>query len=276
MPHKTAKRLRPLLPLKLRFPGFGFDRLRRASPKSRVKPRHVLCFLGGKHGLADLSDAASIAINDFASAFSIDRSYSQDEADERMSRSFDVSWDRVHPGAWAVSDEEAVENHGSVLYVLGPPMTSDTAVRVSAGALLLVDKLIKAGSIAVKGESAGIAHGLERWRALALEGISALKSGDDFALSRTCRLAFAKRPLASENYLESVGFHLAGLPEVYVPKSHGSEREAVAVMDAVADEIVLRGLEPTLKDRGASLSFASVYEEDGFKFNPYGIVKLPS
>lgn len=276
MPDKTARRLRPLLPLKLRFPGFRFDRLRGASPKSRVKPRHVLCFLGGEHGLAALSDAASIAINDFATGFSIDRSYSQDEADERMSRSFDVSWDRVHPGAWLESDEEAVENHGSVLYVLGPPMTSDTAVSVSAGALRVVDELIKAGAIAVKGESAGIAHGLERWRALALEGSSALKSGDDFALSRTCRLAFAKRPLASENYLESVGFHLAGLPEVYVPKSHGSEREAVAVMDAVADEIAQRGLEPTLKDRGASLSFASDYEEDGFKFNPYGIVKLAS
>lgn len=276
MPDKTARRLRPLLPLQLRFPGFRFDRLRRASPKSRVKPRQVLCFLGGKHGLAALSDAASIAINDFATAFSIDHSYSQDEADERMSRSFDVSWDRVHPGAWLESDEEAVENHASVLYVLGPPMTSDTAVSVSAGALRLVDELIKAGAIAVKGESAGIAHGLKRWRALALEGISALKSGDDFALSRTCRLAFAKRPLASENYLESVGFHLAGLPEVYVPKSHGSEREAVAVMDAVADEIAQRGLEPTLKDRGASLSFASAYEEDGFKFNPYGIVKLAS
>ena len=123
-----------------------------------------------------------------------------------MSQSFDVCWDRVHPGAWLESDEEAVENHGSVLYVLGPPMTSDTAVKVSAAALLLVDELIKAGSIAVKGESAGIAHGLERWRALALEGISALKSGDDFALSRTCRLAFAKRPLASKTILKVWAF----------------------------------------------------------------------
>jgi hypothetical protein len=103
-----------------------------------------------------------------------------------------------------------------------------------------------------------------------------LKSDDEFLLRRTCRLGFAKRPLAAENYLQSVGFHLVGQPEVYVPRSHGSERESVAVMDAVADEIAQNGLEPTLKNRSASLSFVSIYAEDDFKFNPYGIVELAS
>jgi hypothetical protein len=247
-----------------------------SAARSSIKPRHVLCFLGGAHGLAQLTDAASMAIDDFATGFSLDRIYSQDKPDERMNSSFGVCWDRVAPNAWSKSDEEAVANHKSVLYVLSPPMTSDTAVTISAAALLLVDSLIKAGAIAVKGESAGVAHGLARWRELVLQGGSALKSDDDVALSRACRLAFAKRPLASEDYLESVGFHLVGLPEVYVPKSHGSEREAVAVMDAVADEITQRGLQPTLRGRGASLSFASIYAEDDFKFNPYGTVKLAS
>jgi hypothetical protein len=246
------------------------------APKSSVMPRHVLCFLGGKHGLAPLTEAASAAISDFADGFSIDYTHSQDEPDGNMSRSFEVCWDRVQPHVWSQSDEEAVANHKSVLYVLGPQMTSDNAVTVSAGALLLVGELIKAGAIAAKGESAGVAHGLARWQALVLQGGVALKSEDGVALSRTCRLAFAKRPLASDNYLESVGFHLIGQPDVYVPKSHGSERESVAVMDAVADDILQRGLKPTLKDRGAALSFASDYEEDDFKFNPYGTVKLPS
>lgn len=245
-------------------------------PKSTVRPRHVLCFLGGEHDLARLSDAAAAAIGDFASGFSIDHTYSQDAPDENMSRSFDVCWDRVQPNAWSQSDEEAVANHKSVLYVLGPRMTPDNAVTVSAGALLLVDTLIKAGAIAVKGESAGVAHGLGRWRELILQGAVALKSDEQFALSRTCRLAFAKRPLSSGDYLESVGFHLVGQPEVYVPKSRGNEREVVAIMDAVADDIAQRGLKPTLKDRRATLSFESDYEEDEFKFNPYGTVKLPS
>jgi len=244
--------------------------------RSAVKPRHVLCFLGGAHGLAPLSEAASTAIRDFATGFGIDHTYSQDKPDPRMSRSFGVSWDRVQPNARSTSDEEAVANHQSVLYVLGPAMTAETAIAVSAGALLLVDKVIKAGAVAVKGESAGVAHGLVRWNELVLQGSAALKSDDNFALSRICRLAFAKRPLASEDYLESVGFHLAGSPEVYVPKSRRSEREAVALMDAVADEIARRGLEPTLKARGAKLSFDSDYAEDDFKFNPFGVVKLPS
>src|ERR1700726_306202 len=59
------------------------------APKSFVQPRHVLCFLGGEHALAQLSDAASIAIDRFANGFSIDHTYSQDAADERMRRSFE-------------------------------------------------------------------------------------------------------------------------------------------------------------------------------------------
>lgn len=244
--------------------------------RSSVKPRHVLCFLDGEHGLAPLSEAASLAIRDFAAGFSIDRTYSQDRPDERMNRSFAVSWDRVQPNAWSNSDEAAVANHKSVLYVLGPPMTPDTSVAVSAGALLLVDNVIKAGAVAVKGESAGVAHGLARWNELVLQGSAAPKSDDDVALRRICRLAFAKQPLASGVYLGSVGFHLVGLPEVYVPKSRGSERDCVAQMDAVADEIARRGLEPTLAARGASLSFDTDYAEDDFKFNPYGQVRLAS
>ncbi|MBR1187972.1 hypothetical protein [Bradyrhizobium sp. AUGA SZCCT0160] len=244
--------------------------------RASVKPRHVLCFLGGKQGLAKLSDAASMAIRDFATGFGIDQTYSQDKPDPRMSRSFGVSWDRVHPNARSSADDDAVENHQSVLYVLGPPMTTETAIVVSTGALMLVHQVIKAGATAVKGESAGVAHGLVRWNELILQASAALKSDDDFALRRVCRLAFAKRPLASDDYLESVGFHLAGLPEVFVPKSHGSERQAVATMDAVADEIARQGLEATLKSRRAKLSFESDYAEGDFKFNPYGIVKLAS
>jgi len=250
-----------------------------ANPKaqrSNVKPRHVLCFLGGANALAPLSDAASAAIREVATGFEIDRTYSQDKPDPRMSRSFGVSWDRVQPNARTDADEAAVEGHQSVLYVLGPRMTPENATVVSAGALMLIHQVIKAGATAAKGESAGVAHGLARWNELILQASAALKSDDDFALRRVCRLAFAKQPLASDDYLESVGFHLAGLPEVYVPKSRGNEREAVAIMDAVADEIARHGVEATLKSRRAKLSFESDYAEGDFKFNPYGIVKLAS
>jgi hypothetical protein len=245
-----------------------------ATIASPVKPRHVLCFLGRERSLKRLSEAAQDAINDFATGFAVDRTYSRESPDGRMRRSFGVSWDRVEPNAWTPADEKAVENHGSVLYVLGPPMTQDAAVGVSAAALLLVERLIEAGATAVKGESAGIAHGLARWRQLNLQARNAAKSGDHGALAGACRVAFAKRPLASEKFLESVGFHLVGLPEVYVARTYGSDRAAVAAMDAVADELKQRDLKDVLRDRRATLSFESDYKSDDFKFNPYGIVYL--
>lgn len=241
---------------------------------SSVTPRHVLCFLGKDRDLSRLSDAASQAIRDFASGFSIDEEYSQAEPDDRMSRSFDVCWDRVEPDAWHQADEKAVADHQSVLYVLGPSMAQAETVTVSMLALRLVERLIGAGAVAVKGESAGIAHGLDRWRELIRQGAEAQKSADRLAEQRIGRLAFAKRPLSARGYLESVGFHLVGLPDVYVPDTEGSERQIVAIMDAVADEIAERGLEPTLKARQASHSFNSTYEVDEYKFNPYGIVRL--
>lgn len=241
---------------------------------SSVTPRHVLCFLGKERDLTPLSGAASQAIRDFATGFSVDEDYSQAEPDDRMEQSFAVCWDRVEPRAWNAADEEGVANHQSVLYVLGPSMTQVETVKVSMVALRLVGRLIDAGAVAVKGESAGVAHGLDRWRELIRQGAEALKAGDLLAQQRVGRLAFAKRPLSARGYFESVGFHLVGLPEVYVPEPVGSERQAVATMDAVADEIAKRGLEPTLKIRHATLSFDSTYDVDEFKFNPYGIVRL--
>lgn len=239
-----------------------------------VQPRHVLCFLGSSANQAPLLQAASAAVREFATGFSVDKTYSQPEFDERMPKSFAVSRDRVALNAWSTADDKAVASHRSVLYVLGPPMKRQNAVQVSMAALLLVGHLIDAGAVAVKGESAGIAHGLARWKALVRQGAEALQSGDLLAQQRIARLAFAKRPLSDGGYLESVGFHLVGLPEVYVPDSLGSELQAVALMDTVADEMAQRGLAQVLKERRATHTFASTYEEDDFKFNPYGAVRL--
>ncbi|WP_064684043.1 hypothetical protein [Rhizobium bangladeshense] len=241
---------------------------------SSVTPRHVLCFLGRDRDLSRLSEAAGQAIRDFATGFSVDEDYSQAEPDNRMSRSFDVCWDRVEPDAWDEADEKAVADHQSVLYLLGPSMAQAETVKVSMTALRLVERLIAAGAVAVKGESAGIAHGLDRWKELIRQAAEAQKANDPLTQQRIGRLAFAKRPLSARGYLESVGFHLVGLPEVCAPEAMGSERQVVAIIDQVADEIAGHGLDPTLKKRRARLSFESTYEVDEFKFNPYGIVRL--
>lgn len=254
--------------------GSSSGRAAAPAPESSVQPRHVLCLLGRDANQTAVLDAASGAIREFAKGFSVDETYSSPEPDERMERSFGVSRDRVEPHAWSPADEKAVARHQSVLYVLGPPMARQDTVKVSMTALRLVGRLMDAGAIAVKGESAGVAHGMARWRVLVRQGAEAVKSGDLLAQQRVGRLAFAKRPLSAGGYLESVGFHLVGLPEVYVPASVGSEMQAVALMDTVADEIAQRGLAQVLKERKGTLAFASTYEDDEFKFNPYGIVRL--
>ena len=243
-------------------------------PPSSVLPRHVLCFLGKSSNLAPLKADVSGAVRDFAIGFSADEEYSLSEPDRRMQRSFEVNRDRAAPNAWSAADEKAVAGHQSVLYVLGPPMERQDTVKVSMAALQLVGRVIDAGAVAAKGESAGVAHGLARWRELVRQGALALKSGDLLAQQRIARLALARRPLSDQGYLESVGFHLVGLPEVYAPQSLGSELEVVALMDTVADELAQRGLAQVLKERRATHSVASSYEEDDFKFNPYGIVRL--
>jgi hypothetical protein len=58
--------------------------------KSQVRPRHVLCFLGGEHALAPLSEAATSAIKQFAAGFFVDSKYSLDRPDPVMERSFGV------------------------------------------------------------------------------------------------------------------------------------------------------------------------------------------
>lgn len=243
-------------------------------PPSSVRPRHVLCFLGKTADLAPLQQAASAAVRDVATGFSVDGDYSTAKPDARMPRSFEVNRDRVLAHAWSTADEQAVASHRSVLYVLGPPMDRQNTVQVSMAALQLVGRVLDAGAVAAKGESAGVAHGIERWRELVRQGAQALQSGDLLAQQRVGRLAFARRPISDKGYLQSVGFHLVGLPEVYVPQSMGTELQAVALMDAVADEMAQRGLAQVLKERRATHAFASSYEEDDFKFNPYGIVRL--
>ena len=238
---------------------------------SEVKPRHVLCLLGGQTPFSELCEVIQSAIESFAPGFEIDDTFSEDAPDDRMSMSFEVCRDRVHKGAWSEADEEAVGDHRSVIYVLGPPMTAEDAVQNSAIALRLVAHTLDNGIVAAKGESAGVAHGVARWKALAREADGQTGA----AIARPCRLAFAKRPIGTDEHLYSVGFHLVGIPEVYAPKTLSDDELALsALIDTVADEVVTDGIDQVLKRRRARLLPVDAYGEDEFKYNPYGAIHL--
>ncbi|MFB6415810.1 MULTISPECIES: hypothetical protein [Bradyrhizobium] len=255
---------------------FANDQQGATMPPSPVKPRHVLCFLGKDERLLQPPKALARTIADFD--FEIDRTHSQARPDANMARSFGVCWDRVFPKAWTASDEAAVANHKSVLYVLSPPMAQQKTAAYSAAALQIVDEMFDAGAVAAKGESAGIAHGVARWRALMDQARKGSINSQGLrmtpAVTKACRLAFAKRPLAGDRYYETVGYHLVGLPEVYVATSRGSDRDAVKLMDEIADAMNEHGIETTLRDRKLTLSREQDYAEGDFKFNPYGIVRI--
>ncbi|MBR0824231.1 hypothetical protein JQ596_01690 [Bradyrhizobium manausense] len=255
---------------------FANDQQGMSMQPSSVRPRHVLCFLGKNDALLHPPKAVEKTIADFG--FEIDRTYSQGKPDPHMAQSFGVCWDRVFPKAWSATDEAAVINHKAVLYVLSPRMDRDKVVAYSAAALRIVEEMIEAGATAVKGESAGVAHGLERWRSLgdqARKGAQTSQGlGMTLAVAKACRLAFAKRPLAGDRYYETVGYHFVGLPEVYVAKSRGNEWSAVMLMEEIANAMAEHGIDATLRDRKLTLSREQDYAENDFKFNPYGIVRI--
>jgi hypothetical protein len=237
-----------------------------------ILPRHVLCLLGRPGEYSQLLDACERRIAAVGGGFEIDRDYSEDGADDRMPRAFEVCWDRVHPDAYTDADIAAVESHGCVIYVLSPPLHPGTHLEQSARALELVVPLFDEGLIALKGETAGVAHGVDRWRALAAQAKAAAAAGDRFALASACRLAWTRRPISSEGWLESVGNHLIGLPEVVVDDDLGTALDLSFAMDAISDHLFRYGVEATLPLVKGELHFSSDHDVDDFKFNPYGMV----
>jgi len=257
-----------------------------AAARSSVLPRHVLCFLGGSDGLASLRKTAQSAIDQFAEGFSIDETYSQDGEDERMERSFAICWDRVAENGFNEADERAVSEHGSVLYVLGPHVGAENTVAVSATALRVVRFMLDGGALAAKGESAGVAHGRDRWEELANQAQEATISNDILTLASICRLAFARRPIgdptAGES-METVGFHLVGLPDVVIQNvkladpgmyTNSAQVEIAGFIDTLATEMAENGVAKTVARKHYSLFDDERHDDDSYKFNPFGVVTI--
>jgi hypothetical protein len=149
---------------------------------------------------------------------------------------------------------------------------------------MFVQYMLDHGAIAAKGESAGVAHGVRRWKELFEQARSAAASRDLLILARACRLAFARRPIGDDvEGMASVGFHLIGLPDVLVtfarkddqqPSTNAEQLKIAALIDDVADEMTREGVEAALADHHAALADDTRYEEDEYKFNPFGVASL--
>lgn len=243
-----------------------------------TQPRHVVCVLGPWTSFDPVTRIVAAVGGD---GFRLDDDYSQLEPDDRMPGAFAASADRVDP-SMNKADDRAIAKHRAVAYILSPPLPAADAQPHSAKMLAIIGALLDDGALAVKAESAGIAHGAARWRELA----RAASSPDMLHRANALRLAFVRRPIADDDdILYSCGMHLLGERDVEIAAS-GEVMDDVEWLDMLAIYLLAekpaRGVHAgegfRLTDDGERRVLRARtckrYAEDDFFFNPYGYWRL--
>ncbi len=241
-----------------------------AATDSEVSPRHVLCVLGSWASFEALEALAE------RFDFELDLEFSELAPDARMTTAFEVSFDRVSPSV-KEEDRLAIASHTAVAYLLSGSITLQNAKEVSTRALGLISELFEHGALAVKSESAGIAHGRARW----LELGAFVRDGDAGALYS----AWVRRPLAGDDAYYSCGLHLLGEPDVEISNEE-SPLEALSWLDALGGYLVVekrpRGVHHghtfarRSEDSKRTLQArpCTNYDGEDFFFNPWGYLRI--
>jgi hypothetical protein len=246
-----------------------------------VVPRHVICALGPWSDLDAIQKAVRKA---GGPGFLVDHRHSQCEPDPRMGKAFVAAADRVRPSL-KHEDHAVIAKHKAVAYVMSPRLVTAEALEISRRMLTVVRALFDAGSVAVKGESSGIAHGAARWKEL--EARVTRAAGNEDTLERTSALiqAWVRRPIKDGELLYSCGMHLLGEHDVEVMASK-DVHDDIAWMDLLA--IYLLAERPTrgLRDgegfrqrldgerRILRLTTCERFGSEDFMFNPFGYWRL--
>lgn len=247
-----------------------------------IQPRHVICMLG----LWDDFSSVQSIVDSVSPAFTLDLEYSQLEPDARMKDAFKASLDRNNPTIHG-ADWRKIDSHSAVAYILSPPIAKTKAESISAITLLLVAELLENGGVAAKSESAGLAHGRDRWLELANRYRKAIRDGDAHSASAALYWAWVQRAIHDEdtNSLYSVGLHLLGHPDVEVDDDL-EVPDAVKWIDLMGLYLVADKPKRALREgEGFRMSDSGPrrtierddchrYAEDDFFFNPYGYLRL--
>ena len=180
-----------------------------------------------------------------------------------------------------------IHSHKSVASVLSPAIKKSEAEHISATTLMLVSELLQAGGIAAKSESAGLAHGRDRWLDLAIQYTNALKTGDTHSAAATLYRTWVQRAIhdPDSNSLYSVGMHLLGRRDVEL-NDDCEISDAVNWIDLMGLYLVADKPNRSLRDgegfrlsdqgprRVIEIGECLRYAEDDFFFNPYGYIRL--
>lgn len=246
-----------------------------------VLPRHVLCVLGN---WKNLDPVETLIAQVAGEGYHLDREYSLLTPDARMPAAFEASYDRVRP-TMSDSDWQAVAHHSAVAYILSPPMPKEQAVAISGKMLILIEALFNDGAIAVKAESAGIAHGRERWQRLAKEYRAAVDQGDEHAACSKLFFTWVRRPLEDEDLYHTCGMHLLGERDIEIETSLelstalkwidllglylAADRPTRPILDGAGFRLENPGPRRLMR-----LHDCERYASDDFFFNPYGYIRL--
>ena len=236
-------------------------------------PKIVLCVVGGKN----LSDKAPSVLEPAG----IEHEWS--DQDPRMLSAFQASSLRCDPSLQP-EDLAGVASHSKVLYVLSNNFTASEAPGVSRAFLRTGARLLEAGGVAMKCESAGIAHGRLRWLELARQ----VETQDSWS---SLIRAFVQYPIVSGDDFYSCGMHLLGRPDLIVSetllrKLHGAKEDpawkAVDLFRVFANYLLAECAEGGFAS-GHTFSLSANgpryrvlwetctgYEEDDFFFNCFG------
>lgn len=243
-----------------------------------VQPRHVVCALGSWKTFAPIE---MVLTERGGPGFVIDLKYSQLEPDPRMADAFAVAADRVNPSI-TDADRAAIRDHTAVAYILSPSIEPGQGQTVSRHMLALIGMLIDIGATAIKSRSAGVAHGLERWRELATTAVG----GSEFERAVALRRAWVRRPITDGDTLYTCGMHLLGDRDIEIPDS-GDVRTDVHWLDFFATFLLVE--KPEGMPDGASFRQTedgevrilrarecTRYPSDDYLHNPYGYWRLES
>ena len=182
--------------------------------------------------------------------------------DEQLKRAFSYA------GNFSSEQLELIDRHTCTLYVIGEGGSIENANKIlDAGSALL-----KAGGIAVKVESSGIAHSMESWKSM-----TQLKK-----VYQTFRafVTFA----GEEDFYYSCSMHWFGYPDVIVPRESSNPSDVASLMQAF---LLYNLIEKPVLKIGETFSIDSksphyileqvectYFEKEHPFYNPYGVWKL--
>ena len=195
--------------------------------KTDLPPDMILNVLGNLDSFDELKREFETLATTFAcETYRLDEEFSQLENDDRMPRSYEICMDRTEP-SMTEQDWDAIEHHTASAYFIVKHIFAEqtrlvTAMTTARCISHLIDlKLITAAKI----ETAGLAHGLERWKELASDMTSAIERGDRPAMLLALYKMFVRKPIHSDNLLYTCGMQNLGLPEMVIVFGEDDEYE---------------------------------------------------